>query len=250
MALKAKIDKAAYDALPDVLKAEYKEASDKMGYLLDAEGVEDIGALRRAKDREAEERVKEKKRADDAEASLRTLNEAAGGDALAAARKAGDIATLETSWKKKRDDDVAVVTGQLTKREAALRKKFVDDAATALVTRISTTPGVLLPHVLSRIDVDMSGDEPITRVLDKSGKPSAASLDDLEKEIVANPDFAAIIIASQGSGGGANGGKQNGGGSTKKFAEMNSTERGEYLKRDPVGFEKDAEAARKVGPRL
>jgi len=250
MALKVKITKAEFDKLSDVLKAEYKENDAKDGYILDAEGVEDTGALKRAKDREAEEAKKEKKRADDLQAEIDRRDAADGGTAEEKARKAGDIATLEKSWTTKMDNEVNKVKGTLTQREQHLQKLLVHDTAMRLAQKISTKPNVLLPHILARLSADLTGDEPTTRVLDRDGKPSALTIAELEKEFVGNDDFAAIITGSKSSGGGAPGGKQNGGGAPKKFAEMTGTERAALKDSDPATYQREVDAVQKSSVKL
>ena len=64
MALKKKITKEAFEKLPDVLKSEYVANGDD--YVLDVDGEEDTGALKRAKDRE-------KQRADELATQIKDL---------------------------------------------------------------------------------------------------------------------------------------------------------------------------------
>lgn len=238
MALKSKLTKAEFDALPEALKEFYKKADGKEEYLLDSE---DAAELRRAKDREAQARqeaeelaAKEKKRADDAEAKL---NEEIDGGA----RKRKDIDALEKSWQGKLDKEKADAQKKIDARDAIIRRELGDNVALGLATKISTKPNLILPHIKSRITVDFDGDEPKTRILDKDGKPSALTVEDLQKEFVANADFADIIIASQASGSGASGGS-GGGGASKKLSEMGDAERREWHQRDPGGFAKAVEA--------
>jgi hypothetical protein len=44
-------------------------------------------------------------------------------------------------------------------------------------------------HYKNRLKADFSDGKAVTRVLDKDGNVSAASLEDLEKEILANPEY-------------------------------------------------------------
>lgn len=205
MALKRKINQATFDKLSDELKKEYKKGSSDDEFILDTEGDEDTGALKRAKDRE-------KQRADDLEKERddlkKKVEETENGDA----RKKGDIETLEKSWKKKLEDKEAELNGKLSKRDGMIQKTLVDNVASGLAHKISNAPGLLLPHVKARITVDWEGDEPKTRILDKDGKPSAMSVEDLEKEFSSNKDFSAIIIASKASGGARSAPTGNGGG--------------------------------------
>ncbi len=237
MALKRKINKEAYDALPDAVKAEYK--TEGMDFVLDVEGFEDPAPeLRRARDRE-------KQRAEDAEKKLAPLQAKVTEleDQLKLdPTKRGDIATLEASWKQKLADAEKAGTATADALRASVTKLLRDGAATALAGEISTAPNLLLPHLMSRLTVDFDGDEPQLRVLGADGKISAFTVDDLKKEFVANQDFAAIIVGSKASGGGANGGKQNGNGVPKKLADMSETERTEYSKSSPQEFAKAVEA--------
>ncbi len=241
MALKQKIDKAAYDALPEAIKFEYK--ADAAGaYVLDVEGYEDPGELRRAKDREAQARKEEKARADKAEADLKALQEANGDTDEARARKAGDIVTLEKSWQGKLTAAEQAAKDALAKERARTTRFLVDGVAQEIAGRISVSPSLLLPHIKARLAADFDGDEPTTRVLGADGKLSALTIADLEKEFVANTDFAAIIKGSDASGGGANGGQQKNGGAAKKLSEMNDAERVAFQKANPAEFKKQVAA--------
>ena len=229
MALKKKITKDAYAKLSDALKAEYIEDGDE--YKLDVEGEEDVGKLKRAKDREVEARKEATKRAEEAEAKLAEIE---GNDA----RKRGDIATIEKSWKEKLDTANAASQDKINKLTAHTTKTLVDNVAMSIASQISTSPTLILPHIRARLTADFDGDEPKTRVLDKDGKPSALTTDELSAEMRANPDFAAIIRASKASGGagGNNGGagtkspKLGGGGSEKpNLAAMKPADLADYL---------------------
>lgn len=248
MAIKQKITKVVYDALSEELKKEYKLVG--VDYVLDLEGYEDPVELKRAKDREAQNAREAKALLTTTQAELDALKAAQGSLDDQAARKAGDIATLEKSWQAKLDTSAAEFTGKLSKKDAYIQSQLVDSVAHQLAAKIAQSPSIILPHIKARLQADLTGDVPVTRVLDSTGKVSAMSLAELEKEFVTNPDFAAIIIASNGSGGGAPGGKQNGGGAAKKLSEMTGTERAEYYKRDPAGFEREAAAVRSAGPQI
>ena len=239
MALKAKISKADYDKLSDELKNEYKPSGDD--YVLDVDGLDDAGELRRAKEREAQRAKDEKERADKAEKEAKELREKLDEGATTDARKRGDIEALEKSWKEKHDNAVKDGKAEADKLRDQMRRLLVRDKARALAEEISTAPELILPHIESRMSAEFDGETPITRVLDVDGKPSAASIDDLRKELVATPKFAAIIKASSASGGGAgNGGGSNGGGaaSDKKFGDLTERERIEFYNRDPAAFQK------------
>lgn len=228
MALKRKITKEAYEKLSDDLKAEYGEKDGS--YILDVEGDEDTGALKRAKDRETQGRKDAEKKLKDAQEELNAL-----GDSDA--KKRGDIETLEKSWKTKNEELESGFKTQLAGKDSFITKTLIDNVALKMASNISTSPGLILPHIKARLAADLEGDSPITKVLDADGKPSALTIEDLEKEFVANKDYAAIIIASKASGSStSNDGKNsstNGGannGDQKPLSELSPKELGEHLR--------------------
>lgn len=209
MALKSKLTKEEHAKLPDAFKAEYVEDGD--GFRLDIEGAEDTGALKRAKDRESQLRK-------DAEKEAKELREKLEAQETGDARKKGDIETLEKSWQGKLDTQKTEADARIAKLTAHTTRSLVDNVAQSIAAKISTAPALLLPHIKARLQADFEGDEPKTRVLDKDGKPSALTADELAAEFVANKDFSAIIVASKASGG-AGKSSQNGGGAPNKSGQ-------------------------------
>lgn len=188
MALKRKITKEQFDALNDVIKAEYKEKDG--AYFLD---TDDASELERANARLKE--AKEK-----AEADLQSVTAERDELKSNAGDKHKDIQTLETSWKKKLGETEAQYKDRIGKLEKQMTNSAIESAAMQLASAISKAPKVLLPHIKARLSVDLEGDAPAIKVLDASGKLSASTLDDLRQEFVANQDFADIIIGSKASG--------------------------------------------------
>lgn len=201
MALKKKLTKEEYAKLTEAIKPEYIEDGD--GYRLDVEGEEDTGALKRAKDRESQLRK-------DAEKALKEAKEQLDALGTDDARKKGDIATLEKSWQGKMEDQKAEYETKISKLTGHTTKSLVDNVALSIASKISSAPALILPHIRQRLQADFEGDEPKTRILDKDGKPSAMTIDELSAEFVANKDFSAIITATKASGG-AGKPNQNGG---------------------------------------
>jgi hypothetical protein len=197
MALKRKINKSTFEKLSEELKKEYKAGSSDDEFILDTEGDEDTGALRRALERERENASTSKKRLAELETELEELNSSD-------ARKKGDIKTLETSWNKKLESQKNEYEAKVSKLTSHVQKTLVDNVANDIAHRISKAPALLLPHIRSRIVADLDGDEPTTKILGADGKVSAMTVADLEKEFVGNKDFAAIIVASKASGGAGN----------------------------------------------
>lgn len=227
MAMKRTITKEAFAALSDDMKKEYKASGDV--YVLDLEDYEDPGELRRARDRE-------KQTAATLKQELDTLKQEIEDAKNSGHAKKGDIAALEESWKAKNLQLEQKLNGKIQSREGFIRKSLRDNVAYKIATEISTAPNLLLPHILARLDVDLDGDEPATRVLGTDGKPSALTVAELKAEFVANKEFSSIITASKASGGGASGNQ--GGGAAKKPSEYSEKERVELYKANPAEFKR------------
>lgn len=242
--LKRKITKTEHTALNALLQAEYKAEGEE--FVLSAEGFDDPTELKRALDRVREESKVATQKATAAETALNTLKEGQ-------ARANGDIATLEASWKEKMKVAEGEHKIEMAKVNKHLQATLIDSVALKLATDIAgTNADLLLPHIKTRLVTDLTGESPLTRVVDKEGKPSASSVEDLRKEISSDGRFKAIVVASKASGGGAAGGERSAGGgapSDKKFGELNDKERTEFYKRDPDAFAA-ASAAHKEEARM
>lgn len=193
MALKKKITKEEYAKLAEHFKGEYKADGDN--FILDVEGEEDTGELRRANERNKAAAKEEKKRADEAQAKLDALGDEG-------ARKAGDIVTLEKSFNEKLKLEIEKRENVINKQKAHIQTQLVDNVAHKLASELSDSPKLLLPHIKARLSADFDGEEPQTRVLDAMGKLSAFTVDDLKKEFSTSKDFSAIIRVSKASGAG------------------------------------------------
>lgn len=192
MALKRKISKAEFEKLKPDVQFEYKQDGDN--YILDADDSDEIGALRRAKDREAQDRRAAEKRARELEDELAGVNQ----DDL---RKAKDIKKLEKSWEEKHTKVTEEAAASVAKANGYVTRTLIDKAAGDIAAQISTVPAIMKKAVADRLTVDFSGDEPVVKVLDTKGQPSALKLEELSAEFVANKDYSAIIIASKATGG-------------------------------------------------
>lgn len=195
MALKRKLTKTQHDKLSDDLKKEYKADGDE--FVLDVDGDEDTGALKRAKDRE-------KLRADEAETErdeLRAENEKLEKG------KAGDVRKLQKAHETERTELTTKHTGELTKRDSFITRQLKTGTAERIAATLNPkSPRIFVPHLEARITVDLSGDEPKTIILGADGKPGMVdgkpmTAEQLQAEFVANKDFAGMIVGSKASGG-------------------------------------------------
>jgi hypothetical protein len=201
MALKLKITKEQFEKLADNVKFEY--VADGEEYRLQVDGIEDVGPLKRANQRLKDQLEQEQTAHDSTRDKLERIEKNP-------ARKQGDIDALERQWTKEKEDAVNAIQSKLEGREKFISQTLLENAAQSIADRISTSPAVMRPHIERRLSVDMSGDVPVIKVLDKDGKASALTADKLGEEFVANKDFSSIIRVTKASGG-AGSPSQNGG---------------------------------------
>lgn len=238
MALKAILE--SLDGLPDEIKSEYKKGDDGK-YHLDVEGLDDhpgVGALKRAKDYEKAERQKLAKQLSDLQAQLDALIEERDGILKGAIPKS-DVEKLENSYKEKLARREKELSDQINALTSNLQTMLVDNVAQSIASKISTAPELILPHIKARLKAEFNEGKAVTRVLDKDGNPSALSIEDLQKEILANPVFAPIIIGSKASGSGAEGG-HSGSGAPGKL---------DYAKASPKEIAAHIKASKEAGGR-
>lgn len=139
-----------------------------------------------------------------------------------AAKKNGDVEALEKSWREKLEAETKERDGKLTEYQQMINKMTVGAQAQKLAADMALpgSAGILLPHIEGRLSVEMKDGLAIVRVLDKDGKPSALSVDDLRKEIEGDAAFAPILVGSKASGSGAPGGKGEAGAKTMSRADF------------------------------
>lgn len=240
MALKRKITAAEHAALADHFKAEYKPLGD--GFVLD---TDDAAELERALETVKAEAKTAKEQLDALQAAKDEADRATAAAVEEAARKKGDVSALEASWQKKLDDAAAAGAKVADALRGQLRTLLVTNKAMEIATAISTVPELLIPAIEKRLQADIDGDNAKTRVLDADGKPTAATLDELKQEFVANDKYAAIIIGSKASGGHSDTNRTTGQPGSKKITEMSETERrAAYERLGAEGFQKQLNADR------
>lgn len=169
----------------------------------------------KAKHQEAEKHRKEQ------EAAARKAAEEA-------AKKSGDVEALEKSWAEKFETAVSEKSQEAERLQQMVYSLTVGSTATNLAAKIAMDGCAdgLKPHIQSRLKTEIVDGEPVVKVLGKDGKPSAMTIDDLEKELKDTPYLAPLIKGSSASGGGGLGGR----GSAGK-GEM---DRAEFDKLPPV----------------
>lgn len=240
MALQMILD--SLDGVPADVAKEYKKGEDGK-FTLDVVGGEDTGALKRAKDHEKNLRVAAEQKVTDLTAQIETLTSerdtAISERDAAKADKGKDTAALEASWQAKVDEanrKLETVQNELT---AEVERLLVTNTANSMAHEISTVPELFQDVIAKRLKVEKGADgKYFTRVLDADGNPSASNLDDLQKELLANEKYAAIIVSGKGSGGGAGGSGSGGGATEKKWLEYSDQELVELRKTDPDKYDR------------
>lgn len=235
MALKHKIDENAFKALSDGLKAEYKKQDDGT-YVLEVEGLEDTGALKRAKEHEKELR---KQAQADAKKALEEL-EALRAEYDEHKTKGGSKeAELEKAWQAKMAKREKELKDQVELTQSALRAQMQDSVAQSLALELAgDNAELLIPHLTRRLKADIVDGKAVTKILGPDGEVSATTMDELKKEFLSSPKFSAVVIGSKGSGGGANGTRRGSGGAHKKLSEMTATEEAIFGKENPAEYQK------------
>ena len=220
---------ASKDNLPAQATPYLKEEGGAVFLELPDKQLDDVAPLITARDHEKAEKSRVIIERDALKTQVSTLEatlKGSGGDALR---------QVESAWQTRFDDTKRNLESQLERKTAVIKKTLVGQTATALATKVSKAPALLKPALESRLTVLEDGDNYTVRVLESDGKMSAKTIDDLEKEVVADPQYAAIIIGSQASGGGAGpGGAPSAGG--KKFSEMTEKERIDLHKTNVVEY--------------
>lgn len=160
---------------------------------------EERDALLKAKNEILDQRKK------DAETARRAQEEAA--------KKSGDVEALEKSWTEKFDTAVSERDAQLNQMQEMVYGLTVGSTATNIAAKIAMDGCAdgLIPHIKTRLKTEIVDGSPTVKVLGKDGKPSAMTIEDLEKELKGTPYLAPLIKGSSASGGGGLG-KGGGGG--------------------------------------
>lgn len=211
MALKHKVSKAEFEKLVKQIQSEYKPDETGENYVLEVEGLEDTTVLKTAKDRERDARKEAEKTAKELKTQLDALTEERDSLLKGTIPKA-NVEALENSYKEKLTRRETELNGQIGKLSNTVRKTLVDNVAATLASKISISPTLMLPHIQRRLTVEEVNGEFVTRVLDSNGAPSASTIADLEKEFLANKEFAPVLVGSKGSGGAGTGGGSGGAG--------------------------------------
>lgn len=228
---------------PEAVRGFYKQVGDEFILQVDGKDVEDVTALKNAKDHEKNLRVAAERERDEARQQVTAITSerdtAVQERDAAKADKGKDVQALEQSWQDKLTAAEAKGQQAIAELTAEVERLLVTNTAASLAHEISTVPELFSDVIAKRLKVEKGADgKYFTRVLDAAGTPSASSLDDLKKELLANEKYAAIIISGKGSGGGAGGSGSGGGAAEKKWLEYSDAELIELRRTDPEKYDR------------
>lgn len=193
--MKYKITKAEYDALSDMQKGLYK-AGDNDSFTLSVEGMpepEDVSGLK-------EQNAKLLAEKKDALAKQNAADAAAKKAAEDAARASGDVAALDASWKAKFEEQAAQYEGRVKTLSGTVSELTVGSTAKDIAAKVfGKNAPLMMPHVLQRLALEEVDGKHVVRVT-KDGKPTASTLDELQKEFTNNPEYASVVIGTKAGG--------------------------------------------------
>jgi len=196
MSLKYQVDNL--DGIDDGIKGLYTEKDGK--FILGIEGFpqqEDVSGLKA----KVEELLSEKKAVTE---RARLAAEESEKAKLDAAKKGGDVEALEKSYQQKIAEIENKFKVEIDQRDGSIIELTSGQTATKMAAELAVqgSADVLLPHIKMRLRTEFREGKPVTVVLDKDGKPSANTVEDLKKEFISNPAFSPLIVASKASGAG------------------------------------------------
>jgi len=236
MALKLTITQEEYEALSEGFKEAY--VTDGDNYKLDVSGLEDTGALKRAKDYEKEQRKAAEKRSRELSDEMKGLQDQLDELKNDGSRKKGDVEALERSYqdkiaKQKEESDAAQA-----KLNRIIEKQTLEAKANQIATKLcGENSDIILPHIKSRMKVEITDDEAHVRVLNDQGEVTADSLDDLQNSFFTSDRFAPIVIGSKASGSGAAGRKGSGAAGKPNLKDMSATEEAKFANEHPEQYQ-------------
>lgn len=186
-----KITKAEYDALPEMMKGLYKADGESYvsTFKTAEEYEEEVSGLKTQNAALIGEKKDAKKKAEEAESERLRLAEEAN-------IKNGDVEALRTSYDKKLSEQKTTFESQIQQLTGTVTSLTVGSAAKDLSAQLFGKNAAIAGHLVSsRLSMEDVNGVPTVRVLGADGKPSAASLDDLAKEIRGNAEYASVLVA-------------------------------------------------------
>ena len=166
--------------------------------------------------------LREKKAAEEAAAEAEAEKAAKLADA---ARKAGDAEKLEKQLTEQHTKEVTKLSAEVTALRGNLEDVLVDREALTVLTKHSSAPGLLLPHIKSQVRVQEIDGQYRAVVVDPAGTPrlkegaktteDRMTIEDLVMSMKGNDEFKAAFPSSGGSGSASQSSVTSGAGGTR-----------------------------------
>lgn len=232
MALKFKL--ASLEGIAEDVQKLYKKVADG-SYQLDLEGApagggDDLAGLKAKVQELLDEKKTEQQKRKQAEDEAARIKAEAD---LEAAKKKGNIDEITKSLRDMHAAELAKKDEVINSLNGTVTEITVGAKAQELAAKLAKSPEVipgLLPHIRSRLSVEVAEGKHTVRVMGDDGKPSALTIDEFEAHLKTVPYLQPLIIGSRASGGGNNGG---GGGAIPSGLfrdKMTPTEKATFLK--------------------
>lgn len=226
--MKFEID--SLDGVDESVQSLYTEHNGK--YRLKVDGLDEFVSSK--KKIEAEHRAKAEQKAKQLEDELAELRHKIESEHDNNARKSGDVEALEKSWQSKYEKLQKELDETSKTWENRAKDLTVNAVASSLANELAVqgSAKALLPHIQSRLSMELRDGKPQTVVLDANGQVSALTVEELKAEFASDKAFAPLIVGSKASGSGATGQSSGGGASTSKksLSDMSLSERAAYRK--------------------
>ncbi len=174
----------------------------------------------------------------EAEKHRKEQEKTAAENARKAAAAAGDIEALEKSWGEKFTARETELSGEVTTYRGMVEELTAGATANSICTKIAMEGCAdgLMPHVRARLKSEIVDGKAVTRILDKDGRVSAMTPDDLMKELKAVPYLAPLIVGSKAGGAGTPGGQGNSGSKSISRADFEKLSPHERAAKMAAGF--------------
>ncbi|PKR60076.1 hypothetical protein [Thalassospira lohafexi] len=125
---------------------------------------------------------------------------------IEAESKTSDLEVTDKSWQEKYDRDLAALKDEYQPKFEAMKKQIhnltVGETARDIAKKSFVNTRLAMPHILPRLTLEETDKGSKVRVLDASGNITNDSIDDLVRELTADPDLAEIVSAGNASGAG------------------------------------------------
>lgn len=173
-----------------------------------------------------------------AKADRKEAEEIAAKEAEERAKKSGDIEALEKSWTEKFSARETELLEETTRLRDVISGLTVGNTAKTIAAEMAVKGSEpLLEQLISpRLAMEIVDGQIKTYVKDAAGQRSAATIDDLKKEISANEAFKPLLQGTKASGAGGVG--SSGGAAHKKFSEHTGQELVELRRSNPQEYDR------------